>query len=196
MPPIEPITLEGKATRLEPLHPDHAADLLAAADPDTFVYIPTRPQAWTVAGFEAYIATLRANPNLLPFAIINRAQNRAVGTTSYMDVRLKDRGLEIGNTWIGADQRGTRINPENKYLLLRHAFEQVGMIRVQLKCDGRNLQSQRAIAKLGAVREGVLRKHLILPDGYVRDTVMFSIIAEEWPQVKAALRDRLGYTPA
>lgn len=192
---VEPVTLKGRSIRLEPLHENHAAGLLAAADPDTFAYIATRPQAWDLQGFHQYVARLRANPDLQPFAIVRNDTGQAVGTTSYMDIRLNDRGLEIGNTWIGRDQRGTQINPENKYLLLRHAFEALGMVRVQLKCDGRNLLSQRAIARLGAVREGVLRKHLILPDGYIRDTVMFSIISDEWPQIKARLEDRLGYAP-
>ncbi len=112
-----------------------------------------------------------------------------------MDVRPAHRGLEIGYTWIARAYQGTRVNPECKYLLLRHAFEKLGAIRVQLKTDGRNLQSQHAIEKLGAVKEGVLRKHLILPDGYVRDTVMYSITDSEWPHVKSRLEARLGYIP-
>jgi ribosomal-protein-alanine N-acetyltransferase len=87
------------------------------------------------------------------------------------------------------------VNPENKYLLLRHAFETLGAIRVQLKTDGRNLHSQRAIAKLGAKLEGTMRRHIIMPDGYFRDTVMYSIIDDEWPGVKAGLEERLGYVP-
>jgi RimJ/RimL family protein N-acetyltransferase len=118
-----------------------------------------------------------------------------VGTTSYFDIRPEHRGLEIGYTWLGKAYQGTHINPENKYLLLRHAFETLGAIRVQLKTDRRNLQSQAAIAKLGAKLEGTLRKHSIMEDGYIRDAVMFSVIDLEWPEVKAGLERRLGYVP-
>lgn len=95
----------------------------------------------------------------------------------------------------GRSFQGTSVNPECKYLMLRHAFEDWGAMRVQLKTDRRNLQSQRAIEKLGAVREGVLRKHMLLPDGYERDTVMYSIIDDEWPAIRDRLIERLGYTP-
>jgi RimJ/RimL family protein N-acetyltransferase len=112
-----------------------------------------------------------------------------------MDIRPEHRGLEIGWTWIGKAYQGTQVNPENKYLLLRHAFETLGAIRVQLKTDARNIQSQRAMAKLGAKLEGTLRNQIILPDGYYRHSVMFSVIADEWPEVKAAIERRLGYVP-
>jgi ribosomal-protein-alanine N-acetyltransferase len=112
-----------------------------------------------------------------------------------LDIRPEHRGLEIGFTWIGKPYHGTQVNPECKYLLLRHAFDDQQAIRVQLKTDLRNLQSQRAIEKLGAVREGVLRKQMIRPDGYLRDTVMYSVTAEEWPGVRARLEERLGYIP-
>jgi ribosomal-protein-alanine N-acetyltransferase len=193
--PIEPIVLEGRAVRLEPLHADHAAALWRAATPDLFTYIPIAPRDRSFTAFQAYVATLRSRPSQLQFAIVSCQSGEAVGTTSYMDLRLEHRGLEIGNTWIARTHQGTLINPENKYLLLRHAFETLGMLRVQLKCDARNILSQRAIAKLGAQREGVLRKHVVLPDGFVRDTVLFSITDDEWPQVKAGLEDRLGYPP-
>jgi RimJ/RimL family protein N-acetyltransferase len=115
-----------------------------------------------------------------------------VGSTSYMDIDPPNRCVEIGATWYAPSHRGTRINPECKLLLLGHAFETLSCVRVTLKCDSRNLHSQAAIAKLGATREGVLRKHRIQPDGYVRDTVYFSVIAEEWPQVRQSLLDRLA----
>jgi RimJ/RimL family protein N-acetyltransferase len=106
---------------------------------------------------------------------------------------LTDRSLEIGGTWYGLDYQGTAVNPECKYLLLKHAFESLGCIRVQLKTDARNPRSQRAIEKLGAVREGTLRSHMITSDGYVRDSVFYSILDREWYQVKAKLERRLGY---
>ena len=115
--------------------------------------------------------------------------------TCYLDIRPQDRALEIGFTWIGKPYQRTPVNPECKYLLFRHAFDDQQAVRVQLKTDLRNVQSQRAIEKLGAVREGVLRKHMIRPDGYMRDTVMYSVTADEWPEVRARLEKRLGYIP-
>lgn len=192
---IEPVSLEGRTIRLEPLERTHADGLLKAADPDIFRLLTGAPKTWDVPGFEGYIDALLAQPAFLPFAIVARESEQAIGTTSYMDIRTAHRGLEIGSTWIGRAYQGTQINPECKYLLLRHAFEVLDFVRVQLKTDGRNQHSQRAIAKLGAKYEGSLRRHMILPDGYIRDTVMFSIISDEWPQVKAGLAARLGYVP-
>ncbi|HRJ48186.1 MAG TPA: GNAT family protein, partial [Opitutaceae bacterium] len=126
------------------------------------------------------------------FAVIRRADGRAVGSTSYLDIAPEHRRIEIGWTWLGAEARRTAINTECKYLLLRHAFETLGCGRVQLKTDARNLRSQAAIERIGAKREGVLRRHLVMPDGFVRDTVMFSILAEEWPAVKARLEANLA----
>ena len=148
------------------------------------------------AAFRDYLQRLLDTADMRPFTIRRAESGAPVGVTTYMEIRPAHRGLEIGSTWLARPAQGTAINPEAKYLLLRHAFETLGAVRVQLKTDGRNLQSQRAIAKLGALREGVLRRHMILPDGYIRDTVMFSVIAEEWPAVKAGLEARLGYVPA
>jgi RimJ/RimL family protein N-acetyltransferase len=107
--------------------------------------------------------------------------------TTYMDIRRRDHGLEIGATWLGRPWQRTGINTEAKYLLLRHAFEELGAARVQLKTDSRNLQSQRAIERLGAVREALLRRYQLTRGGILRDTVVYSILAEEWPAVKARL---------
>jgi len=125
------------------------------------------------------------------FAVIDTATGQAVGVTSLMDIRRGDRGLEIGGTWLTPRVWRSAVNSECKYLLLRHAFEVLGCIRVQLKTDSRNTRSQRAIERLGAVKEGVLRKHMILHDGYTRDTVMYSIVDDEWPVVKARLEATL-----
>jgi RimJ/RimL family protein N-acetyltransferase len=124
-------------------------------------------------------------------AILDRTTGRAVGTSSYLDAQPEHRGVEIGFTWIAPAHRGTSVNPESKLLMLSHAFDEKGAERVQLKCDARNTQSQAAIARLGAVREGVLRKHRVLPDGFVRDTVMFSITRAEWPGVREGLGARI-----
>lgn len=188
---VEPVTLEGRFVRLEPLAPAHARDLAEAASEDLFTYhFP--PAELTAAGFADQIEELRARPAFLPFASVLRETGRAVGITCYLDVRPEHRGLEIGFTWVGRPWQGTQVNPESKLLLLRHAFETLGCVRVQLKTDLRNLQSQAAIARLGAVREGVLRKQMILPDGHQRDTVMFSITDDEWPAVRAGLEERLA----
>ena len=191
---IQPITLEGRAARLEPLTAQHAEGLCAAATPDLFTYHFPPPE-FTPAGFAQLIGWLTAQNTYFPFAIIDRQSNRVVGMTCYLDIRPEHRGIEIGFTWVAKSHQGTAINPECKYLLLRHAFDDQGAIRVQLKTDLRNLQSQGAIEKLGAVREGVLRKHMIRPDGYQRDTVMYSITIDEWPAVRERLEARLGYVP-
>src|SRR5688500_6864030 len=194
---VEPVTLEGRIVRVEPLRLEHAPDLLGVSreHPDLFAYMWSWDGVSVLRGLEESIARHLSLPDWCPFAIVLRENGRAIGSTSYLDIRSTHLGLEIGSTWIGRAYQGTPVNPENKYLLLRHAFETLGAIRVQLKTDGRNLHSQRAIAKLGAKLEGTLRKHIIMPDGYFRDSVMFSIIEDEWPGVKAGLEKRLGYVP-
>jgi len=192
---VQPVTLVGRAVRLEPLTVAHAAGLCANVGDTALTYIYTKPQERTPVAFAAYIQSLYDDYGWCPFALIDRATEQPVGVSCYLDIRPAHRGLEIGGTWIAATYQGTAVNPEAKYLLLRHAFETLGAVRVQLKTDGRNGQSQAAIAKLGAVREGVLRRHLIMPDGYVRDTVMYSITDAEWPSVRDRLATRLGYGP-
>jgi RimJ/RimL family protein N-acetyltransferase len=176
---------------LVPLSPAHAPELLAVADERCFQFLWDVPRTWDEAGFRAYIERSIASAGRVALAIISRDSGRAVGTSSFIDMQPEHRGVEIGFTWIAPAARGTRVNPESKLLMMTHAFEEKSAVRVQLKCDARNVQSQAAIRKLGAVREGVLRKHRILPDGYIRDTVMFSITAGEWPLVKHALGERL-----
>ena len=188
---IKPIVLEGPAARLEPLAARHAQSLAEVATPDLFTYHFPPPE-FTAAGFRALIGYISAMPGFCPFAIVEPKTGKAVGMTSYLDIRPQDRGLEIGFTWVAMPYQRTLINPQCKYLLLKHAFEDQNAVRVQLKTDLRNVQSQGAIEKLGAVREGVLRKHMVRPDGYIRDTVMYSIIADEWPAVRAKLEKRLG----
>lgn len=200
---VKPVRLEGRHILLEPLALNHASALWRAAEPEIFSYHSLRPEDESQGAFEVYIQRSLGMPGRLPFAIVLKAQGdgqdergeRAIGTTSYMDIRPDHRGLEIGYTWIARSCQGAYVNPECKYLLLRHAFQTLGAIRVQLKTDGRNLHSQRAIEKLGAKREGTLRKHMVMPDGYIRDTVMFSITDDEWLGVRASLEARLGYVP-
>lgn len=193
VPWVEPVVLEGKFVRLEPLRPKHARELAKHADLDLFKYHLThRPREQSVAALKEYVTRHRALPFTLGFAIVARKTMKPVGSSSYMDIRSAHRGLEIGMTWIGKEWQGTAINPESKLLMLEHAFERLGAERVQLKTDGRNLQSQRAIEKLGAVKEGILRKHMTMPDGFQRDTVMYSITAAEWPAIKQRLIARLA----
>ena len=191
---IKPITLTGRVARLEPLDLRHAEGLAEAATPELFTYHFPPPE-YSPAGFRTMIQHLLSLGTYCPFAIVSRESERVLGMTSYLDIRPRDRGVEIGFTWLSKASQGSLINPECKYLLLRHAFDEQDAVRVQLKTDLRNLQSQRAIAKLGAVREGVLRQHMVRPDGYIRDTVMYSIIASEWPAVRDRLEERLGYLP-
>jgi RimJ/RimL family protein N-acetyltransferase len=187
---VQPVTLTGKLVRLEPLRVEHAGELLEIAqDPDIWTYMPVDPSV-SLAAMQGWLDGALRNQEAgidLPFIIRDRASGRALGSTRYLNITPHDRGLEIGSTWLCASARRTGVNTECKYLLLRHAFETLGAIRVQLKTDSRNLRSQRAIERIGGVREGVLRNHMILPDGYYRDSVYYSIIEREWPQVKENL---------
>lgn len=187
---VEAIVLEGRVVRLEPLDARHADDLAEVATRKIFDYhFP--PAELTGEGFRDQIAGLSLAKDWCPFAIVLKETGRAIGITCYLGITPEHRGLEIGFTWVSEGHQGTAVNPEAKSLLLTHAFDTLGAIRVQLKTDERNLQSQAAISKLGAVREGTLRKSMILPDGHHRNTVMFSITDEEWPAVQRGLADRL-----
>lgn len=192
---VLPVTLEGQVARLESLRLDHAAGLLETCSFDLFSLLFTRPASWTLPDLQTYLRFHLAKKDNCPFAIIDRQTQKAIGVTMYMTIRPEHFGLEIGTTWIARAVQGTQVNPECKYMLLRHAFENIGAIRVELKTDLRNLQSQRAIEKLGAKKEAVLRKERILPDGHIRDTVVYSILDTEWAEVKERLEARLGYIP-
>jgi RimJ/RimL family protein N-acetyltransferase len=186
----QPIVLEGAHARLEPLDLSHAENLYAVGDDERiWLYMP-RPKLISIADAREMIEEARAaaaGGSQIPFAVVDPKSGRAIGSTRYLDIRREDRGLEIGWTWLGTAYQRSPINTECKYLLLRHAFETLGAIRVQLKTDLRNDRSQKAIARLGATREGVLRKHMILWNGFVRDTVYYSILDDEWPAVRRRL---------
>jgi N-acetyltransferase len=192
----KPITLEGRHVRLEPLALTHAPDLLSAltGDPSIWQWMSIAPPL-ALREMEAYIAGALAEQAAgasIPFAQMSPIEHRAIGSTRYLLHTGGNVGLEIGWTWLGRKWQRTAINTEAKYLLLRHAFEDLGTPRVQLKTDARNLQSQAAIERLGAVREGVLRKYQRSQGNFIRDTVMFSIVGDEWPAVKARLQARLA----
>ena len=191
---VQPVTLEGRHVRLEPLSLDHHADLCAVGlDEELWRWIPTRVR--TPADMRAYIELAlrsQAEGSALPFATIERASGRAIGSTRYGNIDRLHRRVEIGWTWIGRPWQRTVVNTEAKYLMLRHAFETLGANRVELKTDSLNERSRHAILRLGAVEEGTFRKHMITESGRVRHTVYFSIIDEEWPAVKGRLEGMLG----
>jgi RimJ/RimL family protein N-acetyltransferase len=192
---VQPITLTGRVVRLEPLSLAHVPDLaVAGAHPDIWrfmVYPPARTEADMRNWVEDLLAR-QARGTDVPFAVVHQPSGRAVGATRYMDIQPANQALEIGGTWYAPEHQRTAVNTESKYLLLTHAFERLGCARVQLKTDLRNERSQRAIERLGAVREGVLRRHMRLPDGTLRSSVYYSILADEWPAVKAGLELKLG----
>jgi RimJ/RimL family protein N-acetyltransferase len=177
------------------LEPRHAADLFAAGrDEATWVYMP-RPALRSVEDAESMIRQAlvdAAAGGEVAFAILEAASERAVGSTRFLDIQRAHRALEIGWTWIGKPWQRTAINTECKLLLLGHAFDVHGAHRVTLKTDARNERSQRAIERIGGVREGVLRRHRICWDGSVRDSVYYGIVDAEWPQVKTRLGAMLG----
>ncbi len=192
---VKPVTLTGRFVRLEPLSEEHVPGLTAIGMEDEIwkymLYGPMRNEndmrAWV-----RDMLNRGAQGTDLPFAVIDLATGCVAGATRYLEIRLAHRGLEIGGTWYGAAFRRTRVNTESKYLLLKHAFEQLHCIRVQLKTDSRNQRSQRAIERLGAVREGILRNHLVLLDGHIRHSIYYSILDSEWPAVKARLQEMLA----
>ena len=187
---VEPVTLTGDHVILEPAADRHLPDLLAAsADPDVWTWLP-----WRRPTSEDELAALLADErrSAYPFAQLEAAGGRAVGITTYRDVDERHRTLEIGGTWIGRPWWRTAINTEAKLLFLGHAFDTLGANRVAIKTDIRNERSQAAIERLGAVREGVVRHQYIRPDGTLRDTVLYSVIPDEWPAMRAHLRARLA----
>jgi len=192
---VEPVRLEGPTIHLVPLTPEHIEPLWPLAHPDLFQHTLEWPRNPSLEAFGDWIHQCLATPSVLLYTIF-LATGEPVGATGYLDIRPLHRGLEIGRTWIAKTHQGTQVNPESKYLLLGHAFEDLEAARVQFKTDLNNLHSQRAIEKLGAHREGVLRRYQARANGYVRDTVMYSIIAEEWPEMKARLEARLGLASA
>ncbi len=189
---LGPIALDGRFVRLEPLRENHAAALWEVARGMDW--------GWMLGALRSREEVDRRITERLnaeerkaeyAFAVFLKPKNRMVGSTSYLDVAPKRKIAEIGSTWYSSDVQGIVVNPECKYLLLKHAFEGWGAIRVQLGTDVKNVHSQRAILKLGAKFEGRLRNHGIRPDGSIRDSMLYSIISEEWPIVKKGLEARI-----
>lgn len=188
-----PVTLEGHDMRLEPLTPQHAAPLAsAAADGKLWeLWYTSVPEPDGVEGYIAAALDGQAAGHMLPWAVRDLASDRIVGTTRYHDIVPALDRVEIGWTWYAASSQGTHVNPAAKLLLLTHAFQQLGCEVVGLRTDWFNARSQRAIEALGAHRDGVLRHHQMRRDGTVRDSVMYSILRHEWPDVKRHLAARL-----
>jgi RimJ/RimL family protein N-acetyltransferase len=191
---VSPITLAGNFVKLEPLTHAHAQSLVSAAGDgelwnSTVTVVPSRDN---VAEYIQAALDGQALGRELPFAIIRQPNQEVAGTTRFYDISALDRKAAIGYTWLGKSAQRTPVNTETKLLLLTHAFEQWRCVRVELITDVLNEQSRAAILRLGAKEEGVLRKHLILPSGRVRDSVVFSIIDSEWAQVKARLAAKLA----
>jgi N-acetyltransferase len=191
---IRPVILEGKHVRLEPLLADHLDALCAAgANENTWRYL------WfpidTPENMEKFVSSAledQASGIALPFATIEKTGGRVIGSTRFLAIDRPHRRVEIGGTWIAPDWQRTAINTEAKYLMLRHAFETWGCIRVELKTDSLNERSRAAIARIGAKEEGVFRNHMITWSGRLRHSVYFSMIQEEWPAAKARLEAMLN----
>jgi RimJ/RimL family protein N-acetyltransferase len=190
---IEPVVLEGKNVRLEPLSMAHHAALTEIGiDEDIWRWVTS--QVRNADDMRKYIEiALKAQQDgtALPFVTIEKATNRVVGSTRFGNIDRANRGVEIGWTWIGKPWQKTVINTEAKYLMLSHAFEKLGCIRVALKTDVLNEKSRNAILRLGAKQEGIFRNHMVMESGRIRDSVWFSITDREWPEVKAGLEEKL-----
>jgi RimJ/RimL family protein N-acetyltransferase len=187
---VEPVTLTGKIVRLAPLDLNYIPGL-AAAGKDESIWEYMRYGAVTneteMRRFVSSLLSMQERGTDLPFVVIHRDSQKPIGMSRYMNIEPANRALEIGGTWYSVDFQRTGVNTECKFLLLQHAFEVLDCVRVQIKTDLRNERSQRAIERIGAVREGVLRDHMIMPDGTLRSSVYYSILAREWPEVKQRL---------
>ena len=191
----QPIILKGKRVRLEPIGPQHARDLYRVGkDEAIWRYLTTPPFAsledaenWIKMCVDRMATGLRVQ-----FAVVLPDEGKAVGSTGYLDIDRANRTLEVGMTWYGVDYQRTFVNTECKYLLLKHAFEEQEARRVCIKTDVNNTRSRRAIERIGGVQEGILRNHRINRDGSNRNSVYYSIIDEEWPQVRENLERMMG----
>ena len=192
---LDKVALDGRFVRLEPLEERHREPIRPAAQ---------HPEIFTVTTsalgplYDPYIDNaLKRSDGVheLAFAVRHKADNRYVGMTRYLNIEEAHKKLEIGSTWYEPSVWAGSVNPECKLLLMRHAFETLKFNRVEYKTDARNARSRAAILKLGATQEGILAKHMIMADGYVRDSVIFSIVDTDWPAVKAGLEKRLAAPP-
>lgn len=187
----QPLVLSGSSVTLVPLEAAHVAPLMqiAQASPERFRYTSTPT---TPAEADAYFGRVfREREQGLAYPFVLLSGGAVVGTSRYADISYPNRNCELGFTWLAPSVQGSAVNLESKYLLLRHAFEALDFLRVYFYTDARNVQSQRAIQKLGAHYEGTLRAERVMKDGHIRDTLLFSVIHSEWPEVKKGLEARM-----
>lgn len=192
---VSRVTLQGNYVRLEPLSEEHIPGLAQIGIGQDFWHFMLYGDMKTEDDMRGWVLDILEREKKggdLPFAVIHLASGKVAGATRYLNIAPKDRGLEVGGTWYGSEFQRTAVNTECKYLLLGYAFEMLKAIRVQIKTDSRNERSQRAIERIGAKREGVLRNHMILPDGYIRHSVFYSVIDSEWAEVKKKLEVMLA----
>jgi RimJ/RimL family protein N-acetyltransferase len=191
---VEPVTLEGTTVRLEPLSLDHLPGLTTVGlDAEIWRWMPMfvqSPQDMRTLIEEA-VADSEAGTTV-PFATIELASGKPVGSTRYLSIEPRHRRLEIGWTWLAPPWQHTAVNTEAKLLMLRHAFDKLGALRVEFKTDALNDKSRAALLKIGATEEGTMRHHMVMPGGRRRDSVYYSVIEEEWPQVRQHLEARLA----
>lgn len=191
---LQPITLRGTHAELVPLEPAHAPALWRAGDDAAiWTWMPFAIRSQTdMATLVQRMLDLQAHGQALPFVIFAVGHPEPVGATSYLAIDVPHKRVEIGATWLNARWQRTAINTECKYLLLRHAFATLGCVRVEFKTDAENTRSRAALRRIGATEEGTLRRHMQMPGGRVRDSVYYSVIDTEWPDVKLRLEDKLG----
>lgn len=190
---VKPITLQGIHVRLEPLSLTHL-DKLSAVGLDASLWRWTTTQLRTSDDMLRYLQVAldeQSRGTALPFATVLRETDQVVGSTRFGNIDRQNRRMEIGWTWVAVPWQRTVVNTEAKYLMLSHAFESLGCIRVEFKTDSLNEPSRKALLRIGAKEEGTLRNHMIVHDGRFRHSVYFSVVAEEWPSVKALLESKL-----
>jgi len=191
---ITPVTLEGRHVRLEPLAREHRADLARLAlEPELWRWTLTRIAS--LDDLDAYVETAlswRDAGTAMPFATIERSSGRAIGSTRFAHIDGSNRSLEIGWTWLGLPFHRRAFNTEAKLLMLGHAFERMGCVRVEFRVNEPNTRSRAAVVRLGAREEGILRHSQIAPDGRLLDWVYYSILSDEWPRVRQGLEQKLA----
>lgn len=190
----QPIVLEGRFIRLEPMRPEHAEAFAAIGlGQDLFRWYPySMDTPEDMRAFVRLSLAAQAKGIAVPFTTVSCDTGQVIGSTSFLKIERANRGLEIGATWIAPPWQRSACNTEAKYLQLRHCFEDLGCIRVEFKTDSLNHKSRAALARIGAVEEGTFRNHMICPGGRIRHSVYFSILDSEWPHVKQLLQDKLA----
>lgn len=194
---VEPVTLTGDAVRLEPVGPHHVEGLWHAGRfPEVWDMRPSPVYSRDEMDAQVHGAVAAADAGVLfMFATIDTGSDRVIGTTCFLNVDPPNRHLEVGGTWLTPAWQRSPANTEAKYLQLRHCFDTLGCLRVEFKTDARNAKSRAALTRIGATEEGTFRRHVILPDGHVRDSVYFSILDREWPDVRQRLDARMTSYP-